>query len=300
MDPDPRPHAAAAPVPHLVAILVLRDRQSRGPPLGRGTTTPAAASFDRESQAELGCGATIVASEVGDDQVGWPPADAWSWLRKIEDPLLHAICQLVMGSTSPITGDFEGALNEVSAALEELRDQDEPFWTAAAAFTAGALETALGHPDSALQHLRVTRELADHFDYAWLTAISHLQLGTLAVAQGRLEEAREQLDAALELSLAIHISRNVTRCLAAFAQLAFAEGDPERGAAGRGGEGPAAPGRVQHVANSTAGRSPASSPDPPGAGDHRASEAFAAGSRLSQQEAVAAIRGRPGKHTQPS
>ena len=206
-----------------------------------------------------------------------------------------------MGSTSPITGDFEGALNEVSAALEELRDQDEPFWTAVAAFTAGALETALGHPDSALQHLRVTRELADHFDYAWLTAISHLQLGTLAVAQGRLEEAREQLDAALELSLAIRISRNVTRCLAAFAQLAFAEGDPERAALLAG----AAEGLRRRAGFSTwptvrRGEAQLAAQIRQALGDHRASEAFAAGSRLSQQEAVAAIRGRPGKHTQPS
>jgi hypothetical protein len=74
------------------------------------------------------------------------------------------------------------------------------------------------------------------------------------------------MDEALELSLAIRIIRNVTRCLAAFAQLAFAEGDPERGAAGRGCGGPAAPGRVRHVANGTTGRSRAGNPDPPGAG----------------------------------
>jgi hypothetical protein len=67
--------------------------------------------------------------------------------------------------TAPITGNFEAALREVSASLEELRRQDEPFWTALAAFTAGAVETALGRSDSALQHLRVMRELADRFDY---------------------------------------------------------------------------------------------------------------------------------------
>ena len=99
-----------------------------------------------------------------------------------------------------------------------------------AAFTAGGIESALGHPDSALQHLSLMRELADRYDDAWLTASSRLQLGTLAVMQGRLEEAREQLDQALALSLAIRIIRNVTLCLAAFAQLAFAESDPERAA----------------------------------------------------------------------
>ena len=70
----------------------------------------------------------------------------------------------------PITGDFEGALREVSASLEELRGQDEPFFTALAASTACAVETALCRPDDALQHLRVTRQLADNFGYTWLTA----------------------------------------------------------------------------------------------------------------------------------
>ena len=43
-------------------------------------------------------------------------------------------------------------------------------------------------------------------------------------------QARELLDEALDLSLAISIIRHVTLCLAAFAQLVFAEGDPERAA----------------------------------------------------------------------
>ena len=32
-----------------------------------------------------------------------------------------------MAWTSPITGDFDGAMREASASLEELRGQDEPF-----------------------------------------------------------------------------------------------------------------------------------------------------------------------------
>ena len=38
-----------------------------------------------------------------------------------------------MAWTSPIAGDFDGALREALVALEELRGQDEPFWTAVAA-----------------------------------------------------------------------------------------------------------------------------------------------------------------------
>src|SRR5262249_58424012 len=45
--------------------------------------------------------------------------------------------------------------------------------------------------------------------------------------QGGLGEPRALLDAALELSLATHSTRSVTLCLAGFARLALAEGDPK-------------------------------------------------------------------------
>ena len=294
------------PLPHLFRMLwpfwFLRDRQAQARPWVEELLPAAAASFDPKSQAELEWTATVVANEVGDDSAALAARRRLEpLLEEIQDPLLHAICQLVMGWTSPITGDFEGALREVSATLEELRGQDEPFWTALAAYTAGAVETALGRPDSALQHLRVMRELADRFDYAWLTASSRLQLGTLAVMQGRLDEAREQLDAALDLSLAIRIIRNVTLCLAAFAQLAFAEGDPERAALLAG----AAEGLRRRAGFSTwptvrRGEAELTAQIRQALGDDRFGQVFAAGSRLSQQEAVAAIWDWPGNRPQRS
>lgn len=57
-----------------------------------------------------------------------------------------------------------------------------------------------------------------------------MPLGTLDVEQGRLDQARALLNEALDLSLAIYITRNVTLCLVAFSRLALAEGDPERAA----------------------------------------------------------------------
>jgi predicted ATPase/class 3 adenylate cyclase len=295
----------SAPLPHLFRILwpflFLRDRQAEARPWVE-ELLPAAASFDPDARAELEWTATVVASELGDDRAALAARRRLEpLLEEIQDPLLHAICRLIMGSTSPITGDFEGAKREVSAALEELRGQDEPFWTAVAAFTAGALEAALRHPDSALQHLRVVRELANRYDYAWAIAISNLQLGALAVAQGRLEEAREQMDEALELSLANRIIRNVTRCLAAFAQLAFAEGDPDRAALLAG----AAEGLRRRAGFSTwptvrRGEAQLSAQIRQALGDDRFDQVFAAGSRLSQQEAVAAIRDRPGSRAKPA
>ncbi len=103
---------------------------------------------------------------------------------------------------------------------------------------AGLVETAMGSNDAALGHLREARALAGRFDHAGLSAWSQVQLGILALARGRPEEARALLDEGLELSLATHSTRNVTLCLTAFAQLAFVAGDGRPGrAAGRGGRG---------------------------------------------------------------
>jgi ATP/maltotriose-dependent transcriptional regulator MalT len=183
----------------------------------------------------------------------------------------------------------------VLASLAELRGQEEPFFTATAAFTAGGAETALGHPDRARQHLDVMRELADRLGYTWLTASARLQLGTLAILQGRPGQARELLDEALDLSLASRIIRNVTLCLSAFAQLALAEGDPEQAALLAG----AAEGLRRRTGISTwpmlrQDEAQVAAQIRLALGDDRFGQVFAAGSRLSQQEAVTAIRDRPG------
>jgi len=293
-----------APLPHLFRILwpfsYLRDRQAEARPWVDQLLP--AASFDLQARAELEWAATVIANEVGDDAAALAARRRLEpLLEEIQDPLLHAVCQLVMAWTSPITGDFEGALREVSASLEELRGHDEPFWTALAAFTAGAVETALGRPDGAQQHLRVMRDLADRFGYTWLTASAQLQLGTLAIVQGRLDRARELLDDALDLSLAVRITRNVTLCLAAFAQLAFAEGDPERAALLAGAaKGLRSRARFSMWPTLRRGEAELTAHIRRALGDDRFGQAFAAGSALSQQEAVAAIRDRPGNRTQPS
>ena len=63
-----------------------------------------------------------------------------------------------------------------------------------------------------------------------LGAWSQVQLGILALARGRPEEARALLDEGLELSLATHSTRNVTLCLTAFAQMALGQAQGERAA----------------------------------------------------------------------
>jgi predicted ATPase len=294
----------SAPLPRLFRILwpfwFLRDRQAEARPW-IDELLPAAASFDPQARAELDCTAATIANEMGDDAAAQAACRRLApLLAEIQDPFLHAVSQLAVGWTSPITGDLEGALREVSASLDELRGQAEPFWTALAAYTAAVLETDLGRYDAVLQHLRETDELADRFGYAWLTAMSRVQLGTLAVAQERLDQVRELLDEALEVSLAIRIIRHVSLCLDAFALQAFAEGDPGR-AALLAGAAEGLRGRAGLRTWPILRRSEAQLADRirQALGKERFAQAFAAGSALSQREAVAAVRDWPGDGTPP-
>jgi hypothetical protein len=153
----------------------------------------------------------------------------------------------------------------------------------------------VGRYDDALRHLTEMRDLAARLDNPWLAAVSRVSLGTLAVAQGRPEEARAPMDEGLELSLAARSTRSVTLCLTAFARLAFVQGDPQRAALLAGAvEGlrrrvglRAWPLLRQDEADLVAQVRQALGAD-------QFDQLGAAGSRLSQQEAVAAVRDRRG------
>jgi predicted ATPase/class 3 adenylate cyclase len=288
-----------APLPHFLRILYIfwsaRDHQAEVRPW-LDQLLAAAASFDSEACAELAWTAAGTATEVGDYAAALAARrHLVPLLAEIQDPFLHATCQLGVAWTSPITGDHEAALREASASLEQFRGQDEPFWAAVAAYAAAVFETVLGRPDGALQHLRQVRELADRFDSAWLDASIQAQLGILAIMQGQFDQARELLDEALQVSLANRITRHVTMCLAAFAQLAFAEGDPGQAALLAG----AAEGLRRRAGFSTwptlrRGEAELAAQIRQALGDDRFDAAYAAGSRLSQHEAVAATRTGPG------
>jgi ATP/maltotriose-dependent transcriptional regulator MalT len=160
-----------------------------------------------------------------------------------------------------------------------------------ATLTLGLWETALGRYEDALGHLREARALADRFDHAGLSAWSQVQLGTLALVQGRPEEARALLDEGLELSLATHSTRSVTLCLTAFAQLAFVQGDGDRAARLEG----AAEGLRQRVGLRVwplqrQGEAQAVAQIRQALGADRFDQEFAAGVRLSRQQAIAAVR----------
>jgi ATP/maltotriose-dependent transcriptional regulator MalT len=206
-----------------------------------------------------------------------------------------------MASISAVAGDFDGALRGALASLERLRGQDEPFWAAVAASTAGVEEMAEGRYDDALRHLTEVRDLGERVDNARLIAWSRVQLATLAIAQGRPDDAWALLDEGLDLTLATNSTRTVTLYLAVFAQLALVEGDPERAALLAG----AADGLRQRVGLRVwpllrRGEAQLAAQARGALGADRFEEVFAAGARLSQQEAVATARDRRGTRTAAS
>ena len=287
------------PLPHMFRVLwlfwFLRDHlgQARS---WVGQLLPTVGSFDLQAQVELAWAAAATGLEVGDDQAALAARERLTpQLDEIADPYLRAVSQLIMAWASGIVDDFDGAIQLASASLEQLRGQDEPFWTALAAYTAGLVEMTVGRYDDALRHLTQMRDLAERLDNTWLAAVSRVLLGTLAVAQGRPQEARAPMDEALELSMATHSTRSVTLCLAAFARLALVEGDPQRAARLAG----AAEGlrrrvglRVWPLLRREEAELVAQVRQALGA--DRFDELYAAGSRLSQQEAVAAAHDRRG------
>jgi hypothetical protein len=118
------------------------------------------------------------------------------------------------------------------------------------------------------------------------------------VVRGRPEDARALLNEALDLSLAAHSTHGVTLCLAGFAELALVEGDAERAALVAG----AAEGLRRRVGLQTwplLRREEAElvAQVRQALGADRFDQVYAAGSRLSQQEAVTAVRDRRGAGT---
>jgi predicted ATPase len=285
-----------SPLPHLFRVLWmfwgLRDH------LGEAHSRidqllPTADSLEPHAQAELLWTAAVTALEVvGEDHA--TPATSQrleSLLPGIRDPYLHAVSQLAMAGIATVVGDFDVALRRELACLEELRGQNEPYWTTVATLTCGLVETAMGRHEAALGYVREARALAGRFDHAGLSAWSQVQLGILALAMGRPEEARALLDEGLELSLATHSTRNVTLCLAAFAQLAFVQGEGERAALLAG----AAEGLRQRVGLRAwplqrQGEAQLVAHIRQALGADRFDQGFAAGVRLNRRQAIAAVR----------
>jgi hypothetical protein len=138
-------------------------------------------------------------------------------------------------------------------------------------------------------------------ELAWVAALLAIDTGNdaaalaarqrLAPLRRRLDEARPLLDEALDLSMTARSTPFMTLCLAGYAQLAFADGDPDRAALLQGAaEGlrrrvglPAWP-HLRRVEGELVTRVRRR------LGDSRLDQAILAGSRLTQREAVAIVR----------
>jgi hypothetical protein len=123
-------------------------------------------------------------------------------------------------------------------------------------------------------------------------------LGSLAILRGKLDEARVLLGEALDLSLATRSTTFVTQCLAGYAQLAFAEGDPERAALLEG----ASDGLRRRVGQPAWPHLRRAEADLQARvcrtlGEDRFDQAFSAGSRLTQRDAVAIVQDQHGSGT---
>jgi hypothetical protein len=98
---------------------------------------------------------------VGEDQATLATSQRLeSLLARIRDPYPHVVSELAMAGIVTVVGDLEGALRRELVCLEELRGQDEPYWTTAATVTWGLVETAMGRHEAAFGHLREARALA--------------------------------------------------------------------------------------------------------------------------------------------
>ena len=290
------------PLPHLFRVLYLFWSQRD---LGREAWSwveqllPGFGTLDPQARAELAWAAAVLAGDIGDDAAALAARQRLApLLPGIRDLFLHAVARLAMAWTLPVAGDYGGALREAAASLEELRGQDEPVFTAMAAFTVGAVDTALGRYDDALRDLREARDLAERVGGDWLAAGARVQLGILDVVRGSLDEARPLLEEALDLSLAARSTPFVTLCLAGYAQLAFADGDPDRAALLEG----AAEGLRRRVGLSAWPHLRKAEADLMAQVRHRLGaarfdRAFSAGSGLTQQQAVAIVRDQRGTGT---
>jgi predicted ATPase len=138
-----------APVPHLSRAL-LPFWLLASDILGQarawiGQLLPAVGSLDPQARAELLWAGAVTANQAGDGTAALAASQQLGpLLTEIDDPNLHAVSLLAMAWASTIVPDSNGEFRQVSASLEELRSQDEPYWTAAAVVTVGSYELVVG------------------------------------------------------------------------------------------------------------------------------------------------------------
>jgi hypothetical protein len=285
-----------APLPHMFRILWLFWQMRGRMPEGRAWIAEVewrAGPLDERGRAELLFTSSVTAVEVGDDDTALAAVDGLRRLPgSVDDPYLESAAQLALSWILPIVDDAAGALDAAYASLDGFRRLDEPFM-AFSLLTVGGQEMALGRSEAARAHLTEVLALGGRFDNVWLKSAARSQLAVLAVAAGRLDEARALLAESVDGGDDAEISTlTLTFSLVAAARLALARGDARRAATALG----AADGlrrRAGLRAWPSTRRSEAELvtlvTQAMDAEDHRV--AFGAGAELGHREAVALVRG---------
>jgi predicted ATPase len=227
------------PLPHMFRILrmywQLRDRMAEGRAWVR-EVLPRAGELSELGRAELYLAAAVTAVETGDDAGAYAADEGIATLKgRIDDPYLDSATQLAVSWIRPISDDLEGALDAAASALEGFRQLDDPYMIATSVNTLGVIEMVTGRRDAARAHLAEVDAIGRKYGYAWLTSLAWSRLASLAVDQGRLDEARTLLHEAVDVDVGAELSTQaLTFCLVAFAQLKLAEDDPRRAAVALG------------------------------------------------------------------
>ncbi|MCD4525952.1 DUF4062 domain-containing protein [Nocardioides sp. cx-173] len=175
-------------------------------------------------------GATLVtALEAGDAVAAQATGERLAvLLEAVDDPYLDAVSRLLMSWTSMLARDLNAAQAGLRDALDRLRRLDEPMWTALALLTSASVASALEQHGDSLRLAAEAHQLAERFDYPWLATVSHVVLGSLAALRDDVDEARDQLERALDLAVTGASTHCFCLVLAGSAALALALADTEK------------------------------------------------------------------------
>ena len=222
------------PLPRIFRMLWLYWQMHDRMPEGRAWIDELrlrADALDERSRAEVLFTWAVTSAEVGDDDGALTALEGIKRLDEtVGDPALQNALQLAVAWTPPILGDFEGAFEAASTALEGFRSRDEPS-VAFAALTVGMMQMTFGREEIALERLLEVDEFGDQYGNNWLTATAGTQLATLAVRKRDLTEARTRLVEAVDSLEDSQLSTlSVTFALVAFTELALAQADTKSAA----------------------------------------------------------------------
>jgi predicted ATPase len=285
-----------APLPHIFRILWLFWQMRGRMPEGHAWIEEVqrrADELDDRAQAELLFTSAITAVEVGDDDGALAAVDGLKRLEgRIDDPYLQSAVQLAVSWTLPIVDDVEGALQAASTALDGFRQQNEPIM-AFAALTVGMMDVTLGRDAAAHASLTEVNELGGQFGNMWLESSARNELASLALRAGRLDDARSLLVEAVDAGDDAELSTlTVSFSLAASAQLALEEGDARRAATALGAaDGLRRRAGLRVWPSRRRSEAELVTRVKQEIDAHDFEEVFAAGSELSQRQAVALVRG---------